>query len=220
MSDVPDLRHLEFELERRAAKPSVPAVDRNRSRGLDLTPEERIARRRNRRWMLGLAIPSVIVLAAALVASQVSWNNEPRGPAITAPAGYKALNDGYFSYVVPVGWNQDPANTDSAGDVDTSGPTGWAGEHIGYRTSAPVLGEAPPVSLRAFGVARPSRFDLVGGHPVAVKGAAAISYTATRPDGFRATVIDAWDARAGVELWLMVNAPAPITEQVLESLQA
>lgn len=185
---------------------------------LDLTPAERVARRRNRRWMLVIVVPSIIVLAVALMASGRAEHNEPSGPHLSAPAGYKVQNDGYFSYAVPSQWSNDPANTDSTGDVDTAGRSGFAAEHIGYRTGPPVLGEAPPASLRAFGAPQPQPYRLTGGHPVSVKGAAvAFSYTMTRP-GFSATVIDAWTTKTYVEMWLVVHAPADVTNQILATL--
>lgn len=202
-------------------RPEGWPVDRHRARGLDLTPEELVARRSNRRLMLGIVVPSVIILVLALVATASFWNNEPKGPTITAPAGYHAVTDGYFGYAVPASWSTNPAYTDSAGDIDTSGPNGWAGEHRAYRLSPPVLGEAPPSSLQAFGMPRATPFQLVGGHAVHVQGAAAaFAYTATRPGGFRATVVDAWNSRTAVEVWLMVQAPPGVTATVLSTLRS
>lgn len=202
-------------------RPGGGAVDRHRDRGLDLTPEERVARRRNRRLLLGLVLPSIVILGAALVATAVFWGNEPTGPTISTPAGYQAVSDGYFAYAVPKAWTTNPSYTDDAGDLDTSGATGWAAEHRAYRLNPPVLGESPPASLQAFGMPRAEAFDLTAGHPVTVPGAAAsFAYTATRAGGFHATVIDSWNSHTGVELWLMVNAPAPVTDQIVSSLRS
>lgn len=202
-------------------RPGGTAVDRHRERGLDLTPEELVARRKNRRLLLGLVLPSIVVLGLALVATAVYWGNEPSGPRISAPAGYRTVSDGYFAYVVPTSWATNPAFTDEAGDIDTSGPSGWAGEHRAYRFTAPVLGEKPPASLQAFGMRRPSAFDLTGGHRVAIPGAAAsFAYTATRPGGFHATVIDSWNSRTGVEVWLMVQAPTQVSDQIVSSFRS
>ncbi len=171
--------------------------------------------------MLILTVTSVIILVLALTATAVYVNNEPSGPKIAVPAGYQAINDGYFSYAVPKDWKNNPANTDQAGDVDTSGSSGFAGEHISLQRNAPVLGAQPPVQLQALGSARPAPFNLAGGQPVAVPGtSAAFRYTASRPGGFRATVIDAYDYRAAVELWLVVDAPSDVTQTVIESLRA
>lgn len=200
-------------------RPPGAAVDRHRERGLDLTPEEIRVRRSNRRWLLGLAVPSIAILALALIASGVAERNQPNGPRASAPAGYKAVRDGYYSYVVPVAWSTNPAYTDSAGDVDTAGPSGWAAEHIAYRATPPAPGEAPPTVLEAFGMPSPTPFQLVGGHPVDVPGAtSAFAYTMTRPGGFQATVIDAWSVHTAVELWLVVHAPAATTQAVVGSL--
>jgi len=189
--------------------------------GLVLTPEQLVARKRNRRWMLMIAVPSVIVLVLALVASGVAESNSPSGPRVSAPRGYQAVNDGYFSYIVPSTWPTNPDFTDSAGDVDHSGPSGWAGEHIGFRATAPVIGEARPSSLADFGMQKPEPYSLSGGHPIHVTGAAAaFGYDMTRPGGFHATVADAWNSRYGVELWLVVNASPIVTRQVLSHLRA
>ena len=205
-----------YGLERR---PGGVAIDRHRERGLELTPEELVARRRNRRLLLGVVVPSIVVLGLALLATAVFWGNEPTGPSIPSPAGYKAVSDGYFAYVVPTGWATNPAFTDDAGDVDTSGPSGWAGEHRAYRGSPPTLGETPPPVLQSFGMARSEPIQLTAGHPLAVRGAAtSFEYTATRAGGFHATVIDSWNARTGVEIWLMVQASPPVTDQIVASL--
>ncbi|MDE3203070.1 MAG: hypothetical protein KGQ66_02480 [Acidobacteriota bacterium] len=205
----------------RRRDPRLPAVDRNRSRGLDLSPAEVVARRSNRRWMLFMVVSSVVILVLALIATAVFVSNEPSGPKISVPVGYQAINDGYFSYAVPQAWKNNPSNTDQAGDVDTSGPTGFAGEHIAYRASAPVLGATPPVALEALGASKPTPFELTGGRPVVIAGtSAAFVYTATRPGGFQATVVNAYDYKAAVELWLMIQAPPSVTGTIVSSLRA
>ena len=196
-------------------------VDPYKARGLDFTPEELVARKRNRRWMLGLAVSSIVVLVLALIASGVAQSNQPKGPHLTPPPGYKVVTDGYFGYVVPKSWTTSQEYSDNVGDIDTTGTSGWAGEHVAYRLDAPVSGEVPPVSLQAFGLPRPKSFQLTGGHPTTVIGAAtAYAYTMTRPGGFVASVVDAWDARAGIEIWLVVKASPTVTDQVMSSLRA
>ncbi len=170
--------------------------------------------------MLFVAVPSIAVLLVALLVSGQSAKQQPSGPSITAPTGYQVHKDGYFSYVVPTQWSTNGEFTDSTGDVDTSGLSGWAAEHIGYRTRPPVIGEPRPASLEAFGMPQPEPYQLTGGHPVAVPGAAvAFSYTMTRR-GFEATVIDAWTSRYDVEIWLVVHAPSAVTSQIIRSLTA
>ena len=42
----------------------------------------------------------------------------------------------------------------------------------------------------------------------------------TRPGGFEATAIDAWQSSSGAEIWLLVRADPATTAAVLASLQA
>jgi hypothetical protein len=56
--------------------------------------------------------------------------------------------------------------------------------------------------------------------PVLVKGATvAYRYTITRPQGFQAVAIDAWDANTGAELWLLVHADPVTTATVISTLK-
>lgn len=207
-----------FDLDRR---PTGSGVDRHKDRGLDLTAEEVVARRQNRRVMVGLLVVSCAILVPALIAMAVYASNEPNGPKVTAPPGFKPVSDSYFAYVVPKTWANNGEFSDAAGDVDTSGPTGWAGEHYAYFTSTPTLSTTPPESLEAFNVARPSPFTLFDGHAITVPGASgAFEYAATRPGGFHAVVIDSWSDATGVEMWLMVDAPPAVTDELVGSLRA
>jgi hypothetical protein len=202
-------------------QPAGPGIDRHRSHGLELTPEERRARRINRRWLVGLAVPSILILLLALIASAVAEHNQPSGPNIPLPAGYQAIRDGYFTYAVPKAWPNSALYSDNAGDLVNTGPGGWAGQHVDFSRNSPTLGETPPTPLQAFGMPGPEPFQLTGGHATTVKGAAvAWAYLATRPGGFRATVIDAYDAAAAVEIWLMVVAPPGVAGQIVSSLAA
>jgi hypothetical protein len=217
---VTDLERGRYYSPQRQPPPGV-AVDRHKDRGLALTPAEVAARRSNRRWMLILVGVSAVILGLGLVSMDVASSNEPTGPHITAPAGFKVENDSYFAYLVPTSWSNNPAGTDETGDVETSGPSGWVGEHIAYFRTTPQMGERPPLSLEAFQEPRPEPFRLSGGEALAVKGASgAFEYQATRPGGFHAVVVDAWSDATGVELWLMVDAPPAVTSRLLGSLTA
>ena len=46
----------------------------------------------------------------------------------------------------------------------------------------------------------------------------AYRYTMTRPGGFEATAIDAWQSSSGAEIWLVVRADPATTAAVLASL--
>lgn len=199
-----------------------PQVDLYKSRGLDLTPQEVAARRSNRRWMLGLAGGATVVFVCVTISIRAYSNNEPTGPKITAPPGYQVVNDSYFAFVVPSSWAQNPTFTDAAGDVDYSGPSGWAGQNYRYYTAVPTLYErSQPTSLQAFGQDQPAPYTLSQGHSIDVKGASgAFEYAVTRPDGFRGVAVDTWSAPTGVEMWLMIDAPPAVTDEILSSLTA
>lgn len=221
MESVTDLEpRRPFELDRRTV--SRPQVDLHKDRGLDLTPAEIQARRVNRRWMLVLAGVASVIFVLVLVSDAIYSANEPNGPKIVAPSGYKVTDDGYFAYVIPDSWSNNPDGTDATGDVENSGPSGWAGENIRYYKTTPTLYETDrPASLETFNQPLPAPYTLVDGHRVTVKGATgAFEYLAERPGGFRAVVIDAWSAPTGVELWLMVEAPPAVTARVVSSLTA
>ena len=99
--------------------------------------------------------------------------------------------------------------------------TGFAAEHIAYSPTAPHLGNAPPVQLQALGAPNPTPFELTGGQSIQIPGtSAAFRYVATRPDGFAATVINAYDYSAAVELWLMIDSPPAVTQTIVSSLRA
>jgi len=183
-----------------------------------LTPAELASRRRNRRWLALVLGPSLVIGAAALIAALVASSDGPSLHPVHLPVGYQAVSDGYFAYAVPSGWSQSAAYTDDVGDLDTQGQTGWVAEHVGARADAPTVGETPPASLATFGESRPVPYRMGPATPTRVSGATvAYQYSLTRPQ-FQATVIDAWQASSGAEVWLVVHADAATTAIVLSSL--
>jgi hypothetical protein len=170
--------------------------------------------------MAAIAIPALILGVVALIAAiAFSSGGSPVRPA-TVPPGYRAVGDTYFAYAVPASWAQNNAYSDDVGDLDTSGTSGWAAEHLGGRTSPPTAGEAPPSSFAVFGQTRSTPFRMSTATPVTVKGATvAYRYTLTRPPGFQAVAIDAWQANTGAELWLLVHADPATTAAVISTLK-
>lgn len=216
MSELPSGADPGLDLE--VAAPRQGSIERRRS--AELTVAEKAIRRRNRKWLAGLTFPALIVGAAALIATLAASSSGPAVSPSTVPPGFKAVNDGYFAYSVPSQWTTDNLYTDNAGDLDTSGATGWVGEHVGVRATPPVPGEARPAALAAFGVDRPMPYAISAGVATKVTGAStAFRYVVTRPAGFRATVIDAWQSNSGAEMWLMVQAPPGVTDQILSTLK-
>ena len=213
---LPDLPELP---ERRRA---AGGIERRRAGQIEapLTPAERQLRRRNRKLMAWVAIPALLLGAAALAASLAAGSGPPAPRPLTVPAGYQAVNDGVFAYSVPRSWSKNLAYSDDTGDLDYSGSSGWVGEYLGARQSAPVGGERPPASFSVFGQNRPTPYAVGPAQKVTVAGATvAYRYLITRPDGFEAVAINAWQSSSGAEIWLLVHAPADVTSTIIGSLQ-
>jgi hypothetical protein len=192
-----------------------------RRRGAELTPAEKKVRRRNRQWFMVIAIPAAVVGVAALAASIIADQSTPSVKPVSVPAGYKAVSDGVFAYAVPAAWTTSDLYTDDVGDLDTAGPSGWVAEHVSVRPNPPVAGETPPETFRAFGVNTPSSYQISGGQPTRVPGAAvAFRYQVSRPGGFQATAIDAWQSGSLAEIWLLVDASPETTAEIVGTFRA
>jgi hypothetical protein len=165
-----------------------------------------------------IIVPIVLLTAITLVTVMRAGSNPVPVKPLSVPSGYAPSTDGYFAYAFPASWSTNNIYSDNTGDNDLSGPSGWVAEHVGVRDSAPVVGETPPSTLKAFGMPRPTPYTLTGGTPVSVPGAVALRYTMTRPGGFEATVIDAWRSGVGAEIWLVVHADPATTRTIVSSL--
>jgi hypothetical protein len=185
-----------------------------------LSPAERAAKRRNRRLLTYVLVPSLLVGTAALLAALIASRTGPSIRPLDVPAGYQAVSDGYFAYAVPSNWSQSQAYTDDVGDLDTQGTAGWVAEHVDARANPPVAGETPPTAFATFGEPRPTPYQIGAGSPVRVVGAtSAYRYLVTRPGGFQATAIDAWQAKTSAEVWILIQADSNTTDTVLASLR-
>ena len=213
---LPDLPELP---ERRRAG---GGLERRRGGQLEtpLTPAERRLRRRNRKLMAWVAVPGVLLGAAALAASLAAGSGPPAPRPLTVPPGFQAVNDGVFAYSVPRSWSKNLAYSDDTGDLDYSGSTGWVGEYLGARQSPPVGGERPPASFSVFGQNRPTPYAVGPAQKITVAGAtAAFRYRISRPGGFEAVAINAWQSSSGAEIWLLVHAPPDVTTTIIGSLK-
>jgi hypothetical protein len=204
-----------------ASEPGAAGGAVERRRGGDLTPAERKVRRRNRQWFMVIAIPAVVLGLVALVASIIASQDTPSVKPLTVPAGYKAVTDGVFAYALPAAWTTNDLFTDDVGDLETSGATGWVAEHVDTRPQPPVAGETPPPALQALGVTTPTAVQISAAEPTVVPGAAtAFRYQISRPGGFQATAVDAWQASSRAEIWLEVKAPPAMAARILSTLRA
>ena len=190
-------------------------------RGAELTPAERQVRRRNRKLMAWVAVPAVLLGAAALAASLIVSGGPPAPKPLKVPAGYQAVNDGVFAYSIPLSWSKNLAYSDDNGDLAYSGTDGWVGEYLGARDSAPGEGEKPPASFADFGETRPTPYTIGSAQKIGVAGATvAYRYEVTRPGGFTAVAIDAWQSSSGAEVWMLIHAPDAVTNTILSTLRA
>ena len=192
-----------------------------RRRRYELTPAERALRRKNRRWLLVIGVPAIVLGGAALIAAVLADSSTSSVHPLSVPAGYKAVSDGIFAYAVPASWSTSTLYSDNVGDLDTAGASGWAAEHVDTRATAPSLGEPPPNVFQAFGQDKPSAFQVTAGEPAEVSGAdTAFRYVITRPGGFEAAALDVWQSSSNAEIWLLVDAPPTTTAQILATLRA
>ena len=189
-----------------------PRAQLQRRRPIELTPAEKVLRRRNRRLMLFIAIPAAIVGIAALIAAVVASTSAPRVSPASVPAGYKAVSDGYFGYAVPSGWSTNSLFTDNVGDLETSGSAGWVAEHLSARDMALTAGAPPPAAFRTFGVTSPRPPQ----ETIPINGAAS-AYLYKFGDK---TAIDAWRSSTRTEVWVLISASPAITSEIISTLKA
>lgn len=188
-------------------------------RRAELTPAERIQQKRNRRLLLVVAIPALFLGVAALIATVLADAGSPNPHPRFVPAGYHAVTDGVFSYAVPNSWSKNDAYSDDAGDLYTSGASGWVGDHLTARATAPAPGEAPPQVFQSFGMPRPAPFEQGPATRIQVRGTTvAYQYEISRPGGFTATAVNAWESSSGAELWLLVDASPQVTAELIATL--
>ena len=201
--------------------PPAPGASLERRRRAELTPAERAHQKRNRRLLLTIAVPAVFIGGGALAAAILADAGTPTPRPLFVPAGYHAVGDGVFSYAVPNSWSKNDAYSDDTGDLETSGDTGWVGDHLTARPTPPAAGEAPPQVFQSFGQDRPTSFAVGTAATIQVNGATvAYRYTITRPGGFNAIAIDAWQSSSGAELWLLVDASPQVTNDLIATLKA
>ena len=177
-------------------------------------------RRRNRKLMAWVAVPALLLGAAALAASLAAGQGPSAPRPLSVPAGYQAVNDGVFAYAVPRAWTKNLAYSDDTGDLDYSGADGWAGEYLGAKASAPTAGERPPASFAVFGQTRATPYTMGPAQTVTVAGATvAYRYEVSRPGGFTAVAIDAWQSSSGAQIWFLVHATPAVTSTIISTLR-
>lgn len=178
------------------------------------------ASKHNRRWLLLMLLcPVVVAIVVVLEILTPGTAPEPVVHPTSVPAGYRAIADAYFGYAVPAGWKQQVSYTDANGDISYGGTGGWAAESLRVRATPPVPGQGAPAELGLFGETRPTPYTLSAPTPTSVPGTrVAYRLEMTRPGGFQAAVIEAWQAQSQTLLWLVVKADPSTTSTVVGSL--
>ncbi|MBO0747135.1 MAG: hypothetical protein J2O47_02225, partial [Acidimicrobiaceae bacterium] len=151
--------------------------------------------RRNRRWMLLMAMtPIVFAILYAVGAFTTGGAPEPVVHPLRTPAGYQAVTDAYYGFAIPKNWPENGSLSDPNGDFYYNGPGGWVGESVRIAKTSPGPSAPVPEALWAYGVTTPTKFGVLGGHRIHVPGTSfAWAVTLTRPDGSRAQAVDVWE---------------------------
>lgn len=193
-----------------ASGPLVPADD---------APPSRQRVRRTRLWMLLLLLTPVCLAVISLLTYAAS-NPEPVVHPTSTPQGWQAITDAYFGYAVPASYSQNAGWTDTDADYFYGNPAAFVAETLVVAKTSPTAATRPPASFKDFAEQSPVPYSLSGGHPLSVPGTNfGWEATVTRPGGFRATAVDAWESGTQTEIWLLIRAPAAVTRQVVASLQ-
>jgi len=180
--------------------------------------EPRPAGRSNRPFIILMFMTPVVI---AVIGVLLITTGGPANPQVKlkVPAGYQAVTDPYFGYVVPATWTKDAVYSDQIGDLYYQGRDGWVGESERVRKTSPAPGQLGPTAISTFGLSAPTPYQLVGARPVPVPGCRfAYEYEISRQGVVDAIAIDAWDAATQTEFWLVVHASHAVAGTVLASL--
>ena len=175
--------------------------------------------RRTRRWMLLLLLtPACLIVLVAVTVGSKGPKEPVVHPAVT-PAGYVPVTDAYFGYAVPKGYSENAAWTDQNGDFLYGTARAFVAETMQVTSHAPTASAKQPASLRDYGLDAPKPYRVGTWRPLHVAGAqAGWETTVTRPDGWKATLVDTWIKQTSTQVWIMVHAPAGVAGKVVASL--
>lgn len=181
--------------------------------------DEQRRRRRNRRWVAWIFLPSLLVGLLTTYLAVLADSRAPSVVPLRVPPGFRAVSDGAFGYAIPSSWTSGSADNPGVGDAYYAGGSSWVAEHLDVIGSPPRPAARPPASLVSYGTGARGRYRLGTAVATSVRGAAvSYEYTMTGPGGFVAIALDAW-RRDGARLWLVVHASPSTTHAVISSLR-
>jgi hypothetical protein len=185
--------------------------------GVLVTPE-RV--RRTRSWMLLLLLTPLCLFGISVLAFGTSGPPEPVVHPYSTPAGYVAVTDSYFGYAVPKSYTQNTTWTDQNGDFLYGRQSAFVAETEAILTHSPTAASTPPPSFKSFGERTLVAYRAGPAHPVTVPGThIAFEEQITRPGGWVATAIDAWERGTTTQVWLLIRASPSVTRHVIASFQ-
>ncbi|MHB1931357.1 MAG: hypothetical protein ACYDEN_12150 [Acidimicrobiales bacterium] len=184
-------------------------------------PPDPVQARRNRRWLLLFLMTPICLAVAVAFAFGVAGAPEPQVPPVSVPAGYRAISDAYYGYVVPASSQLNANWTDANGDWFYGVPRAFVAETMLVTRRSPTPSSRLPLQLEADGEARgpvPLRVD--GGHRITVPHTTfAYEVQLARPGGWHAVAVDTWLRDSSTQMWLLVRASPAVTRAVVASLQ-
>jgi hypothetical protein len=176
--------------------------------------------RRTRRWMLLLLLTPLCLFGISVLAFGTSGPPEPVVHPRSTPPGYQAVTDSYFGYAVPKGYTQSTTWTDQNGDFLYGGPRAFVAETEIILNHSPSAASPPPPAFRSFGEPTLVSYQSGPAHRITVPGTrVAFEEQITRPGGWVATAIDAWERDTTTQVWLLIRAPAAVSRLVIASFQ-
>jgi hypothetical protein len=176
--------------------------------------------RKTRRWMLLLLLTPLCLFGISVLAFGTSGPPEPVVHPRSTPRGYEAVTDSYFGYAVPASYTQNTTWTDQNGDFLYGTQRTFVAETEAILTRSPTAGAQAPPAFKSFGERTLVPYRTGPAHRVTVPGTRiAFEEQITRPGGWRATAVDAWEQDTTTQVWLLIRAPASVTRQVLASFQ-
>lgn len=179
------------------------------------------ARRRNRQWMVLLLVVPLVVGGITLAAWEGSGTTGPALQPSRVPAGYRPVTAAPLVYPIPRAWTQSAAYSSDNGDFYFAGPGGWVGEAVGIQSTLPTAGRDRPPQLGLFGAPTSRRYTLGPPHPLRISGMdRAWSFPLTRPHGFTALAIEAWQRSSHTVAWIVIRANRATTHDVVTSMRA
>lgn len=176
--------------------------------------------RRTRLWMVLLLLTPVVLAAISLLAFDTGGPPEPSVKPLVTPAGWYGVTDADFGYSVPDAYQQNTTWTDQNGDFFYGTAPAFVAETLLVTKTAPTAASRPPASFESFGQNEVAPYALHGGHAITVPGTQfGYEELLTRPGGYRAVVVDTWEAATSTQMWLLLRTPASVAATVIASLQ-